>query len=130
MNRIRGWKQLMTLLALGAALGLLAAAPALTQEERAEGFRNVEELKRLLEVARESGFSEQELREITIEDNGKIINVWEYLEEVERQKRLAAERRKAQREKVYYTVQDIFADLDKEEPADLTQLRGRIPVQP
>lgn len=130
MNKIRGWKHLLALLALGAALGLLAAAPALTQEERGEGFRNVEELKRLLEVARESGFSEQELREITIEDDGEVINVWEYLEELERQKRLAAERRKAEREKVYFTVQDIFADLDKAEPADLTRLRDRIPVQP
>jgi len=130
MNKIRGWKHLLALLALGAALGLLAAAPALTQEERSEGFRNVEELKRLLEVARESGFSEQELREITIEDDGEVINVWEYLEELERQKRLAAERRKAEREKVYFTVQDIFADLDKAEPADLTRLRDRIPVQP
>lgn len=130
MNKIRGWKHLLALLALGAALGLLAAAPALTQEERSEGFRNVEELKRLLEVARESGFSEQELREITIEDDGEVINVWEYLEELERQKRLAAERRKAEREKVYFTVQDIFADLDKAEPADLTRLRDRISVQP
>lgn len=121
--------KLAALLGLTAALGLLAAAPALTQEQK--GFRNVVELKRLLEVAREAGFSDKEMREITIEDDeGKIINVWAYLEEVERLKRLKARQRKAQEEKVYLTVQDVYADLKKDEPADLTRLRDKIPTHP
>lgn len=123
--------KLATLLGLAAALGLLAAAPALTQEQRKKGFHDVVELKRLLAVAREAGFSDKEMREITIEDGeGKIINVWAYLEEVERLKRLEAEKRKAQEEKVYLTVQDVFTDLKKDEPADLTRLRDKIPTHP
>ena len=131
MKRIAQWKKLASLLCFGAAFGLLSASPALTQEVKKEGFRNVEELKRLLAVAREAGFSEKEMREITIEDGeGNVINVWDYLEEIERQKRLEAERLKARKEKKYLTVQDVFADMRKGEPADLTQLRDKVSNQP
>ena len=131
MKRPNTLKKIAAMLGLGVALGLLAAAPALTQDEPKKGFLDVVELKRLLEVAREAGFSDKEMREITIEDdNGKIINVWAYLEEVERLKRLEAAKRKAEKEKVYLTVQDVFADLKKDEPADLTRLRDKIPTHP
>ena len=129
MRRPNNLKKVTALLGLAAALGLLAAAPALTQEQK--GFSNVVELKRLLEVAREAGFSDKEMREITIEDGkGNVFNVWAYLEEVERLKRLEAEKLKAQKEKVYLTVQDVFTDLKKEEPADLSRLRDKIPTHP
>ena len=131
MKRFHNWKKLMALLGMAALMGLAVAAPVRTQEAENEGFRDVVELKRLLEVAREAGFSEKEMREITIEDdNGNVINVWKYLEEVERKKRLEAEKRKAQEEKVYLTVQDVFEELEKGEPADLTQLRDKIPTNP
>ena len=131
MKRPNKLRKLAALLGLAATLGLLAAAPALTQEQRKKGFLDVVELKRLLEVAREAGFSNKEMREITIEDDeGKIINVWAYLEEVERLKRLKAKQRKAQEEKVYLTVQDVYAELKKDEPADLTRLRDKIPTHP
>ena len=129
MKRPKKLRKLAALLGLTAVLGLLAAATALTQEKK--GFRDVVELKRLLEVAREAGFSDKEMREITIEDDeGKIINVWAYLEEVERLKRLEARQRKAQEEKVYLTVQDVYTELKKDEPADLTRLRDKIPTHP
>ena len=129
MKRPRKLRKLAALLVLTAVLGLLAAATALTQEKK--GFRDVVELKRLLEVAREAGFSDKEMREITIEDDeGKIINVWAYLEEVERLKLLEARQRKAQEEKVYLTVQDVYTELKKDEPADLTRLRDKIPTHP
>ncbi len=117
-------------LALGVALGaIFAPHPGTAQEVRGKGFYDVEELRRLLEVAREAGFSEQELREITIEDEGKVINVWQYLQELERKKREAAARLKAQQEKVYLTVQEQLEELKKDDPEDLTRLRDKIPTE-
>ncbi len=126
---IQGWFKMGAAWAL---LGLAAAGAspgaAHAQEEKREGFYNVEELKRLLEVARESGFTEKELREITVEDGDKVINVWEFLKEHERKKRERAARLKAQEEKVYLTVQDVVEDLEKEQPKDLSRLRDKIPT--
>lgn len=131
MKRYKKWKKLAVLLGIGSVLGLMVAAPVQSQQVEQEGFRNVVELRRLMEVAREAGFSDEEMREITIEDNeGNIVNVWKYLEEIERKKRLEAEKRKAQEEKIYLTVQDVFTELKKDEPADLTRLRDKIPVHP
>ena len=126
---IQGWLKMGAAWAL---LGLAAAGAspgaAHAQEEKREGFYNVEELKRLLEVARESGFTEKELREITVEDGDKVINVWDFLKEYERKKRERAARLKAQKEKVYLTVQDVVEDLEKEQPKDLSRLRDKIPT--
>ncbi len=126
---IQGWLKMGAAWAL---LGLAAAGAspgaAQAQDEKQEGFYNVEELKRLLEVARESGFTEKELREITVEDGDKVINVWDFLKEYERKKRERAARLKAQQEKVYLTVQDVVEDLEKEQPKDLTRLRDKIPT--
>lgn len=131
MKRYNKWKKLAVLLGIGSVLGLMVAAPVQSQQVEQEGFRNIVELRRLMEVAREAGFSDEEMREITIEDNeGNIVNVWKYLEEIERKKRLEAEKRKAQEEKIYLTVQDVFTELKKDEPADLTRLRDKIPVHP
>ncbi len=124
---IQGWLKMgaaWALLGLAAAGASSGAAQA--QEEKREGFYNVEELKRLLEVARESGFTEKELREITVEDGDKVINVWDFLKEYERKKRERAARLKAQKEKVYLTVQDVVEDLEKEQPKDLSRLRDKI----
>lgn len=131
MKRYNKWKKLAALLGIGSVLGLMVAAPVQTQQVEQEGFRNIVELRRLMEVAREAGFSDEEMREITIEDDeGNVVNVWKYLEEVERKKRLEAEKRKAQKEKIYLTVQDVFTELKKDEPADLTRLRDKIPTRP
>jgi DNA-binding transcriptional MerR regulator len=131
MKRYHRWKKLAALLGICSVLGLMVAAPVQTQQVEQEGFRDVVELRRLMEVAREAGFSDEEMREITIEDDeGNIINVWKYLEEVERKKRLEAEKRKAQQEKIYLTVQDVFTELQKDEPDDLTRLRSKIQTRP
>ena len=89
-KRLKGWVKKGALWCLFALAALVTGVSAQGQEERKEGFYDVEELKRLLEVARESGFTEKELREITIEDGGKVINVWDYLKEVERRRRARA----------------------------------------
>jgi hypothetical protein len=126
MKTIQGWWKLGAgWLLLALAIPLVGTA-ALGQEKRKEGFYNIEELKRLLEVARESGFTEKEMREITIEDGGKVINVWDFLKEMERKKRERAAKDKAQQEKVYLTVQDVFEEMEKDLPKDLSKLRDKI----
>ena len=150
-GRVSGFAALIAL-ALAMTLALTLSAPqAGAQLRRGEGFYDVEELRRLLEVARESGFTEKELREITIEDDGAFVkaareagfteeeirqmtadgnetqlNVWGYLQVIEKRRQLADEKLKAQRERVYLTVQDLFAEMKKGEPDDLTRLRDKI----
>ncbi len=149
MKTIQGWLKMGAgWLLLGLAISLAGTA-AQGQEEKREGFYNVEELKRLLEVARESGFTEKEMREITIEDEGNRllevaqkfgftekemheitdkggINVWDFLKLMERKKRERAAQAKAQQEKVYLTVQDVFDEMEKDLPKDLSKLRDKI----
>ncbi|MCZ6531507.1 MAG: hypothetical protein O7A08_00930 [SAR324 cluster bacterium] len=126
MKTIQGWLKMGAgWLLLGLAISLAGTA-AQGQEEKKEGFYNVEELKRLLEVARESGFTEKEMREITIEDGDKVINVWDFLKELERKKRERAAKTKAQQEKVYLTVQDVIDEMEKDLPMDLSKLRDKI----
>ncbi|MCZ6473965.1 MAG: hypothetical protein O6934_11045 [SAR324 cluster bacterium] len=128
MKTIQGWLKMGAgWLLLGLAISLAGTA-AQGQEEKKEGFYNVEELKRLLEVARESGFTEKEMREITIEDGDKVINVWDFLKELERKKRERAAKTKAQQEKVYLTVQDVIDEMEKDLPMDLSKLRDKIPT--
>ncbi len=82
-----------------------------------------------VKAAREAGFSEEEISRMTADGDPTRLNVWGYLQVMENRKKLATEKLKAQREKVYLTVQDIFAEMEKNEPADLTKLRDRIPVK-
>ncbi len=96
---------------------------ALQQEDLSQGFYDLQELIRLIEIARESGFTEQQIREITIEDQGRVINAWEYLQEIQA-RRAAEEQRIREREsRVYLTVQDVVDDLIKMEHEDLHKLR-------
>ena len=84
---------------------------------------NVKELRRLLDVARESGFSEDEVRKITVEYLGEVINVWDFLATLEKRKQDQMAAEKAMREKPYHTVQDVIEDLEKDQPKDLERLR-------
>ena len=106
----------------GATVGIVASASAQAPKTVDEAV-NVRELRRLLDVARESGFTEDEVRKITVEYNGEVINVWEFLARLEEEKAQKEARDKAMREKPYHTVQDVFQDLEKGQPKDLEKLR-------
>lgn len=142
------WPTLAAGVLLLAAGLLLAPAVGQAQTTRRERAVNLGELKRLLEVARESGFSEEEIHKITIEDNGRLLKaaratgfskedvrevlsggnerliiVWRFLLLLEAKRKLDAERLKELKEKRYLTVQDFLSDLRKGEPKDLDALR-------
>jgi hypothetical protein len=113
-------------MAQGAAQGDAAEKlnlDALQQEDLNQGFYDLQELIRLIEIARESGFSEEQIREITIEDQGRVINAWEYLKEIQARRAAEEQRIREQESRVYLTVQDVVEDLMKMEQKDLHQLR-------
>ena len=117
-KKLTGWLTLWVL-AFPWGVGVLQAESPKTVYEAV----NVKELRRLLDVARESGFSEDEVRKITVEFQGEIINVWDFLAMLEKRKQDKLDADKAMREKPYHTVQDVFQDLEKEQPKDLERLR-------
>lgn len=104
-------------------ISLLTFSGAMAQERDIEGFYDLEDLERLIQIARESGFTQEEISEITIEDNGKIINALEYLEAQKNKLRLADEIAREKAAKKYLTIQDILRELAKDTQGDIEQLR-------
>jgi hypothetical protein len=94
--------------------------------EKQEGFYDLDQLERLFHVAKESGFGEAELRQITIEDeNGKTVNAWEYLQEMKQRRNVKDRGVQERLQKIYLTVQDVLAELHRREKADLRDLRDK-----
>jgi hypothetical protein len=94
--------------------------------ESGEGFYDIDQLERLFQIARDSGFTEQEIREITIEDElGNAVNAWDYLQEVKRRRSMRDKADQEKLTKIYLTVQDILADLGRREKDDLRKLRDQ-----
>jgi DNA-binding transcriptional MerR regulator len=94
---------------------------------RIEGDYDIQELRRLIDVARESGFTEAQIREIVIEDeNGNVVNAWEFLQAYERRRREREALLAAQRARVYLAPQDILKELDETKHQDLDALRERM----
>ncbi|MDH4225154.1 MAG: hypothetical protein OEW12_05865 [Deltaproteobacteria bacterium] len=90
---------------------------------RKEKFYQLDELIKLFKIAKESGFSEQQLHEITIEDEGKTINAWDYLQKLLAKKEGDEKRQKMLMGKIYLSVQEVMDELNEKNPEDLTQLR-------
>ncbi len=88
-----------------------------------EGLLDLQELIRLIEIARESGFTEDEIKEITIEDHGRVIKALEYYNKVMEQRAQREKALKDRENRVYLTVDDILKELAAKEPADLKKLR-------
>ncbi len=88
---------------------------------------DLDELRRMLELAREAGFSEEQVRNITVEDEeGTTINAFKVIEDIERCRREEDERLAAERARVYLTPQDIFKELDVGQKKDLKDLREKM----
>ena len=121
--RRAGFAAFLPLCLLAAALWCGGSPAVLGQELSQEGFYDIDELERLIEVARESGFTQEDIEEITIEDEGREINAWEFLQEMKRKQALEREKARAQSTKIYLTIQGILADLAEEKQDDLSTLR-------
>ena len=84
----------------------------------------VMELETLLSAAKDSGFSEDELKAITINQKGKTIVVWEYLEQERIREKLRKARKFKPRDR-YLTVLDVTNELKSRERLQLDDLRER-----
>ena len=86
----------------------------------------VKEMQDLLDAAKKSGFSENQIREISVTRDGKLIHVWDFLEQekLHQKKEALAKKKFVLREK-YFTVMDIANELESSETRELDALRDR-----
>jgi len=92
-----------------------------------KGEYDIDELRRLIDLARESGFSEEQVRDITVEDeSGNSIRAYEFLQAYDRRQKEEAARIAAVQKKVYLSPKDVMKELDQKQPQDLNQLRDKM----
>ena len=86
----------------------------------------VKEMQDLLDAARKSGFSEKQIREISVTRDGKPVHVWDFLEQEKllQKKESIAKKKFVLREK-YLTVMDIANELESSETRELDDLKDR-----
>ena len=86
----------------------------------------IKELQALLDAARKSGFSEKQIREVSVTRDGKLVNVWDFLEQEKlRKKKAALAKKKFVPRERYFTVMDIANELESSETRDLDALKDR-----
>ncbi len=97
---------------------------ALEAEKERKKF--LEEMQTLLDAAMKSGFSEKEIREITITRKGKVVHVWDFLEQEKlREKKVALDKKRFKQLDRYLTVMDIADELESGETRDLDALKDK-----
>jgi len=98
------------------------------KDERAEKERQkfVKEMKALLDAAQKSGFTEKQIREISVTRDGKLVHVWDFLEQEKlRKKKEALAKKKFVPRGSYLSVMDITKELESSETRDLDALKDR-----
>ena len=87
----------------------------------------IKPLKKIIEnAATKSGFSEEEIREITVTRKGKVVHVWDFLEQEKlREKKEALARKSSIKRDRYLTVMDIADELEGGETKDLDALKEK-----
>ena len=98
------------------------------KEAKAEKARQkfVKEMQALLDAAQKSGFSEKQIREISVTRDGKLVHVWDFLEQEKlRQKKEALAKKKFVPRERYLTVMDIANELESSETRELDALKDR-----
>ena len=98
------------------------------KEAKAEKERQkfVKEMQALLDAAQKSGFSEKQIRDISVTRDGKLVHVWDFLEQEKlRQKKEALAKKKFVPRERYLTVMDIANELESSETLDLDALKER-----
>ena len=86
----------------------------------------VKEMQVLLDAAQKSGFSEKQIRDISVTRDGKLVYVWDFLEQEKlRQKKEALTKKKFVTQERYLTVMDIADELESSETGELDALKDR-----
>ena len=98
------------------------------KEAKAEKERQkfVKEMQALLDAAQKSGFSEKQIRDISVTRDGNLVHVWDFLEQEKlRQKKEALAKKKFIPRERYLTVMDIANELESSETRELDALKDR-----
>ena len=98
------------------------------KEAKAEKERQkfVKEMQALLNAAQKSGFSEKQIMDISVTRDGKLVYVWDFLEQEKlRQKKEAMANKKFVTRERYLTVMDIANELESSETRELDALKDR-----
>jgi hypothetical protein len=83
-------------------------------------------MQTLLDAASKSGFSEKEIREITVTRKGKVVHVWDFLEQAKlQQKKDALAKKRSKPLDRYLTVMDIAEEIQSGETRDLDALKDK-----
>ena len=101
-----------------------------TDEKKIEADKKREKLladmEKLINAAIKSGFSDKEVREITIIRKGKVLYVWDFLEKEKlRKKKEELNKYKSKRIDRYLTVMDIANELELLETRNLDSLKDK-----
>ena len=95
-----------------------------TEEKERKKF--VKEMQALLDAAQKSGFSEKQIRDISVTRDGKLVYIWDFLEQEKlRQKKEDMAKNKFVPKERYLTVMDIANELESSETRELDALRDR-----
>ena len=95
-------------------------------KEEKERLKFVKEMQALLDAAQKSGFSEEQIRDISVTRDGKLVYVWDFLEQEKlRQKKEDLAKKKFVTRERYLTVMDITDELESSETRELDALKDR-----
>lgn len=89
-------------------------------------FYDLVELTKLIQRARDAGFSEEELKNLEIRESGVTINVNDYMNEILARRKIADDKLKAFLSKRFLTVGDVYHEMVNLEPDVLTKLREEL----
>ena len=96
------------------------------EKEEKERQKFIKEMQGLLEAAKKSGFSEKQIKEISVTRDGKLVYIWDFLEQEKlRQKKEALAKKKYVPRERYLTVMDIANELESSETRELDALKDR-----
>lgn len=84
------------------------------------------EYQRLIDVAKAAGFTDEELRQIKIEDEGETIYLVEFVEQAIAKMKADRQQKEEELKKRYITVKDITEDLIKKESGQVSILRDTL----
>jgi len=116
---------------IGTALLFYAIMPfgELTAQDENTGrrqFYNIAKLVKIIEDARKAGFSDEELKKLELRDGDQVINIMDYMEELERIRKLKDQRLQEFLNKRFLTVKDIYNELIAAEPEVIKKLREEL----
>ena len=91
-----------------------------------ERLKFVKEMLALLDAAQKSGFSKKQIRDISVTRDGKLVYIWDFLEQEKlRQKKEDMAKNKFVPKERYLTVMDIANELESSETRELDALKER-----